>query len=177
MANRLLANIQSDTWNRLILLTFNWEKFFIFLSMHSMTRNAHLIPELKVLDYNTSLAFYTKLAGFIILYDRPENDFAMLEKDGARLMIEGLSDKSRCWVVGQLERPLGRGMHLQIAVRDIQSLYQHFTSAGYPIFFAIEEKWYRVEDKEIGHKQFLVQDPDGYLLRFFEEIGVRPFSK
>ena len=76
-----------------------------------------------------------------------------------------------------MERPFGRGMHLQIEVQDVRALYQNFKKAEYPIFFDLEEEWYRVEDKEIGHKQFLVQDPDGYLLRFFEEIGVRPANQ
>ena len=142
-----------------------------------MTKNPSLIPELQVLDYDKSLDFYTRLAGFEVIYDRPEENFAMLETNSARLMIEELSTKSRSWLVGQMERPFGRGMHLQIEVQDIHRLYQRFKDAEYRIFFDLEEKWYRVNDIEIGHKQFLVQDPDGYLLRFFEKIGSRPFSQ
>ena len=142
-----------------------------------MIKNPSLIPELKVLDYDKSLDFYTRLAGFTLLYDRPEESFAMLETNGARLMIEGLTTKSRSWLVGQMERPFGRGMHLQIEVQDVHCLYQSFKKSEYQIFVDLEEKWYRVDDKEIGHKQFLVQDPDGYLLRFFEKIGSRPFSQ
>jgi hypothetical protein len=93
------------------------------------------------------------------------------------LMIEGIITKSRSWQVGQMERPFGRGMHLQIEVQDVHHLYQRFKKAEYQIFFDLEEKWYRANDKEIGHKQFLVQDPDGYLLRFFEKIGIRPLSQ
>ena len=141
-----------------------------------MTKNPTLIPELQVLDYDKSLDFYTRLARFEVVYDRREENFAMLETNGARLMIEGLTIKSRSWLVGQMERPFGRGMHLQIEVQDVDRLYQSFKKAEYQIFFDLEEKWYRVNDKEIGHKQFLVQDPDGYLLRFFEKIGSRPFS-
>lgn len=132
-----------------------------------------IIPELAVSDFHKSLDFYTRLAGFKVLYERPENDFAMLEINRSRLMIEGLTRKNRTWLVGQMERPFGRGMHLQIEVQDVQSLYQNFKEAEYPIFFEIEEKWYRINDQEMGHKQFLVQDPDGYLLRFFENIGMR----
>jgi catechol 2,3-dioxygenase-like lactoylglutathione lyase family enzyme len=132
-----------------------------------------LIPELKVLDFQESLNFYTKLAGFEVLYDRPEHDFAMLEIDGARLMIEGLSDKSRTWKVADLERPFGRGMHLQLEVRDVDRLYRQFKDADWPIFLEMEEKWYRMGDVETGNRQFLVQDPDGYLFRFFQDIGTR----
>lgn len=138
-----------------------------------MTIQTALTPELKVFDFKESLNFYTKLAGFEVLYDRPEEDFAMLGINGARLMIEGLTDKSRTWKVGKLEKPLGRGMHFQIRVPNIQSSYESFKKANYPIFFDMEEKWYRVNNKEVGNKQFLVQDPDGYLLRFFQDLGSR----
>jgi len=141
-----------------------------------MIRKARLIPELKVLDFKTSLDFYTRLAGFKVLYDRPEEDFAMLGLNGACLMIEGLTEKSRTWKVGELERPFGRGMHFQIEVANVQSLYENFKQTNYPIFFEMEEKCYRANDKEVGNKQFLVQDPDGYLLRFFQDLGSRPIK-
>ena len=136
-----------------------------------------IIPELQVLDYDKSLDFYTRLARFVVVYDRPEESFAMLEINGARLMIEGLATQGRSWRVGKMEKPFGRGMNLQIEVQDVDRLYQSFKRAEYPIFFDLEEKWYRVNDKEIGHKQFLVQDPDGYLLRFFEKMGSGPFEQ
>ena len=130
-----------------------------------------LTPELKVSNFEKSLNFYTGLLGFKILYDRPEEDFAMLDINGARLMIEGLTDKSREWNVGKMETPFGRGVNFQIEVSDVQGLYQDLKDADYPIFFEMEEKWYRVNNKKIGCKQFLIQDPDGYLLRFFEDLG------
>ena len=41
----------------------------------------------------------------------------------------------------------------------------------------LEERWYRREDEELGNRQFVVADPDGYLLRFFTNLGTRPVSK
>ena len=35
----------------------------------------------------------------------------------------------------------------------------------------IEENWYRSGEKFLGNKEFLVQDPDGYLIRFSEDLG------
>ena len=118
-----------------------------------MINQPTLIPELQVLDYDKSLDFYTRLAGFEVVYDRLEESFAMLETNGARLMIEGLATKSRSWRVGEMEKPFGRGMHLQIEVQDVDRLHQSFKRAEYQIFFDLEEKWYRANDKEIGHKQ------------------------
>jgi len=37
----------------------------------------------------------------------------------------------------------------------------------------IDENWYRCGDTEIGKIAFLEQDPDGYLLRFTQDIGER----
>lgn len=34
--------------------------------------------------------------------------------------------------------------------------------------------WYRSDAIEVGVRQFLVQDPDGYLLRFSAWVGDRP---
>jgi catechol 2,3-dioxygenase-like lactoylglutathione lyase family enzyme len=59
-----------------------------------MTDKTILTPELKVTDFKASLDFYTRLVGFKVLYDRPEEDFAMLGINGARIMIEGLTEKS-----------------------------------------------------------------------------------
>ena len=44
-------------------------------------------------------------------------------------------------------------------------------NANYEITFDIEENWYRQDNKLLGNKEFLVQDPDGYLLRFSEDLG------
>lgn len=134
---------------------------------------AKLVPEFKVRDFEKSVDFYTRLAGFKILYDRPEEKFAMLDKEGANLMIELLESQDR-WAIGAREYPLGQGVNFQIEVTNVQELYENLKKDNYPIFFDMEEKWYRSNDKEVGNRQFLVQDPDGYLLRFFQDLGERP---
>ena len=49
--------------------------------------NNIITPELKVFDLKESLDFYINLSGFQVEYDRPENKFAMLSINGARLML------------------------------------------------------------------------------------------
>ncbi len=39
-----------------------------------------------------------------------------------------------------------------------------------------EEKWYRADKIEVGQRQFLVMDPDGYLLRLVMDLGERPLA-
>jgi catechol 2,3-dioxygenase-like lactoylglutathione lyase family enzyme len=131
-----------------------------------------LIPELKVRDFEKSLDFYTRLAAFKIFYDRPEEHFAMLEKESSMVMIELLESQDR-WAIGKREYPLGQGINFQIEVADIQAMYENLKNNDYPIFFQMEDKWYRKDDSEVGNRQFLVQDPDGYLFRFFQDLGER----
>jgi hypothetical protein len=41
----------------------------------------------------------------------------------------------------------------------------YFRALGWPLFMATEQKWYRVREVLTGVNQFLVRDPDGYLVR------------
>jgi catechol 2,3-dioxygenase-like lactoylglutathione lyase family enzyme len=138
---------------------------------------SRLVPELVVTDIATSLKFWCGLVGFRILYDRPEQQFAYLELDGAEVMLEqrgsGAPERQNIWDTGPLERPFGRGINLQIQVSDVAGLCETFRVARWPIFFGPEERWYRNGTVEIGVRQFLVQDPDGYLLRLQQDIGTR----
>ena len=52
-----------------------------------MTMRPRLVPELHCSDLDKSLAFYVGLLGFRILYDRPEDRFAYLDRSGAELML------------------------------------------------------------------------------------------
>jgi len=129
-----------------------------------------MVPELSVSDFDRSLDFYVDLVGFEILYARPESAFAYLSLDGAELMIERTSGT---WSTGPLEQPYGRGINFQIMVADLAALHARLVTQGYPIMVPIEERWYRRGDVFDGQQQFLVQDPDGYLLRFAEDLGTR----
>jgi hypothetical protein len=79
----------------------------------------------------------------------------------------------RDWVTGPLEPPLGRGINLQLAVADLQPIRNALASARYRLFQPTETTWYRIGAEEAGVEQFLVTDPDGYLLRFQRSLGRR----
>jgi len=132
---------------------------------------ARLVPELSCSDFARSQDFYTRLLGFAVLYDRPEDGFAYLTREEAQIMIE---QRSEGWSVGPLEKPFGRGINLQIEVSSLSPILDALAGAGVALFRPVEERWYRMGKVEGGNRQFLVQDPDGYLLRFFEDMGERP---
>ncbi len=66
---------------------------------------SRLIPELDVSDLERSLKFYVDVVGFSVLYDRPEERFAFLDLDGARLMLEEAEGPGRRFQSAPLERP------------------------------------------------------------------------
>lgn len=134
-----------------------------------------IIPELACRDYQKSYAFYTDVLGFNTLYTREDEGFAMIEHNGSQIMIDEIG-QSRTWETGALEYPLGRGINFQIQVESVEPLYQSMKDKGYSIFLELEEKWYRIDNNETGNKQFCVLDPDGYLLRFFEDLGERKIT-
>ncbi len=131
-----------------------------------------LVPELICSDITRSLAFYTGVLGFVVMYARPEERFAYLEREGAELMIE--QPTGRSWTTDELAYPYGRGINFQIEVSDVQALIATCHAAGAAIYLPLEDTWYRADDKLLGNRQFIVQDPDGYLLRFFQDLGEKP---
>ena|SRR5579872_6931137 len=134
-----------------------------------------LTPELYCSNIKTSLLFYIDILGFSIKYQREEDKFAMLERQGSRIMLEQIPDDptDRAWVRGSLEHPFGRGINLQIMTDEVDKLYEHVQKSRALIFLPIEIKWYRANDIELGNQQFIVLDPDGYMLRFFQNLGER----
>ena len=131
-----------------------------------------LIPELSVKDIEKSKHFYVEVLGFRIEYERKDEGFAFLSLGDCQIMLDEI-DKSRTWQTGEFEHPLGRGINLQIQVKSIAPLITSLKKNGFKLFSDVEEKWYHVGKNKLGNKQFLVQDPDGYLLRFFEDLGER----
>ncbi|MCC6932873.1 MAG: hypothetical protein IT292_06435 [Deltaproteobacteria bacterium] len=62
---------------------------------------------------------------------------------------------------------------MEIQTNNIDLLYANVQKIGVCIFLPLEEKYYRANEIMLGVNQFIVQDPDDYLLRFSEDLGVR----
>ena len=129
-----------------------------------------LVPELEVSDFAKSLDFYVRLLGFSVLYDRPERPFAYLGLGAAHIMIE----TGGTWITGALTPPFGRGMNFQIRTPDVGAVAARLAQAGWPLFRRVEDAWYRRGVEHVGVRELVVQDPNGYLLRFSQLLGARP---
>src|SRR5512146_368037 len=121
-----------------------------------------------------ALSFYVELVGFTVSFERPEERFAYLTLDDAHLMLEEAAGPGRRFRTAPLEPPYGRGVNFQINVADAAALHARVRAAGLVPYLPLEERWYRQNRVENGGRQFVIADPDGYLLRFYTNLGQRP---
>ncbi|MGL4608198.1 MAG: bleomycin resistance protein [Trueperaceae bacterium] len=131
-----------------------------------------LVPELTVFDFEKSLEFYTKMLGFEILFTR--EGFAYLKQEGVQFMLEAYHEDG--WNIGTLEPPLGRGINFQIELKDTTPIYERLKGINYPLYRDRKDIWRKTGDVQSGGREFLLQDPDGYLLRFYQHLGERPLE-
>lgn len=121
-----------------------------------------LIPELSVSNINKSLDFYLSI-GFKVLYERKEDKFYFLELEGNQIMIQEINDN---WSTGELSYPFGRGINISMTIKDIDKYYIIIKEKSIDLFKPLKINKYKVNDIIYEDKEFLIQDPDGYLLRF-----------
>ena len=126
-----------------------------------------LIPELSVSNLDDSLEFYVNVLGFKKEYERKADKFAFLSYFGAQIMIEEVNDH---WSVGALEKPFGRGINFQIETEEIEEISKKLKENNIKIYKDIFESRYTADSVSYVEKELLVQDTDGYLLRFQQTI-------
>ena len=122
-----------------------------------------MIPELSVFDIEQTKRFYNDL-GFKIEYERPEEKFVFISFQDSQFMFEQIHDNG--WNIGELIYPLGRGINFSIAVDDIEGLYKLVKTLNLEIYRELNKSIYQVNGTEETQTEFLIQDPNGYLLRF-----------
>lgn len=132
-----------------------------------------IIPELSVTNLEKSLEFYIML-GFRIEYERVENKFAFISLGKIQFMLQEISENDK-WEIEPLKYPFGNGINFQLEVENLEEIYNKLKTSNYKIAFEMEENWYRKDNELLGNKEFLVQDPDGYLLRFSKDLGKRDY--
>ena len=123
----------------------------------------NLIPELSVFDILQTEKFYKEL-GFKIEYERQKEKFIFMSFQDSQFMFEQIHDDG--WNTGELSYPLGRGINFLIAVEDVEELYKLVKTLNFEIYRELTRNKYQVNGTEETQIEFLIQDPNGYLLRF-----------
>ena len=122
-----------------------------------------MIPELSVFDIDRTKKFYSEL-GFKIEYERVEDNFVLMSFQDSQFMFEQIHDDG--WNIGDLVYPLGREINFSIAVDDIEELYQLVNNLNIELYRELTRNTYQVNGIEETQIEFLIQYPNGYLLRF-----------
>ncbi|WP_445661689.1 bleomycin resistance protein [Bacillus sp. FSL K6-2431] len=128
-----------------------------------------LIPELSVTDIEKSKWFYIELLGFKLEYEREDDKFIFVSlEEETQMMLEEINGH---WDTGELKHPFGRGINFQIDIKDVQPVIDRLRKQNITLFREPTVSKYKSNDTTFIQKEFLVQDPDGYLLRFSQEMA------
>ena len=125
-----------------------------------------LIPELSVNNIEESKRFYIDILGFKLEYERFEDKFAFLSLGDIQIMIEEVNGY---WNTGELKYPFGRGINFQMEVPSVEEITKNLVKNNIELFRDITISEYECNGEIILQKEFLVQDLNGYLLRFCSE--------
>ena len=128
-----------------------------------------ILAEFSISDFSKSLNFYVDILGFKVEYQRENPNFAFLSYNGSQIMIQELRPGEK--ESEKLEYPFGRGINFQIDTKSVQNIIDSLNKNNYPLKRDIKDSWYQAKNKSYGCREILVLDPDGYLLRFSEELG------
>ena len=126
-----------------------------------------LIPELSVSDIDISKKFYLDILGFKLEYERKQDKFAFISYEDAQIMLEEINGN---WNTDKLEYPLGRGINFQIDITDIDNLIKRLNLNNIKLFRDLMISEYNCDSNIYIEKEILVQDTDGYLLRFSQSV-------
>lgn len=123
-----------------------------------------MIPELTVFDIEKTKAFYRDILGFQMEYERPEDKFVFMSFEGSQFMFEEIHEDG--WNVGEMKYPLGQGVNFSIEANNIGELYSNLVKEGLSFCRDMMVSTYEVNGEDVEQREFIIQDPNGYLLRF-----------
>jgi catechol 2,3-dioxygenase-like lactoylglutathione lyase family enzyme len=137
-----------------------------------------LVPELWCSDFRKSMEFYVDCIGFDVAQQRGQDPHAYLSLNRAQIMIAHwtLDGSWEPWHPEALKRPFGRGINFQFMIDDVQRLHDRVRSKGIKPFRDLYESEVWKSHCMDTRRQFMILDPDGYLLRFSQSVSRRPVT-
>ncbi|MEM1431319.1 MAG: VOC family protein [Pseudomonadota bacterium] len=135
-----------------------------------------LVPEVWCSNFDVSMQFYSTYLGFEVAQRRGGDPHAYLTLHGAQIMLAHwhLDGTWAPWHAADLDHPFGRGINFQFMVPDVDGLYRAILSHGIKPLLEIYDAEIWKTDVMDTRRQFMVSDPDGYVLRFAQSLTTRP---
>ena len=128
-------------------------------SLNAVAEITSLVPQFLVDDLSQAVAYYGDRLGF-------DTDF-IYESFYASVSRDGFSIHLKCApkiLADRAHRKQNEHLDAFVGVRGIETLYDELTAKGAHIIRSLD-------DRPWGCKDFYVEDLDGYLLCFSEEIA------
>ncbi|MBO0412765.1 VOC family protein [Enterococcus hulanensis] len=123
----------------------------------------NITTNLMVASVDKSVAFYQEILGLEVVASVPANDqslqFAILAKEAVTLMLQEKSNLSEEYPILATEK-IQPSITLYITIENFEEFYTN-TKKAYPIYTEPHATFY-------GAKEFVITDPDGYVLTFTE---------
>jgi catechol 2,3-dioxygenase-like lactoylglutathione lyase family enzyme len=121
---------------------------------------AKVAPELFVPDVDRAIRFYAGSLGFELLRREEAGGKATFAVVALGQAIVMLADQGHyAAMVAAIVEPRGRGIDVRFVVPDVDAMYRTCTMSGARIALDIGDRYY-------GLRDFIVEDPNGYRLRF-----------
>lgn len=116
-----------------------------------MPKLARIAPELPASNIEQAVNYYERKLGFEVAMRMPENEYAIVERDGVAIHL--FEDRARRSAIG-----------VHIFTSDLEQLFAELRRNGAEITQAIEQKpW--------GNREFRVRDEFGNELKFTEPLA------
>lgn len=112
-----------------------------------------------VQENSLSTKFYRKL-GFDIKHT--DDDHTIISLNGFEITLVNIRDEST-FSNDSMSPDKGRGIYIYIRVEDVDAKYRELTVKGFKPYTA-------PKDWQWGNREFILKDPDGYKLCFWQPI-------
>lgn len=112
-----------------------------------------------VQENNISVKFYKRL-GFDII--RSDDERSIVSLDGLQITLINMRDEEK-FAKDSMSSDKGRGLYIYIRVTDADTTYKELVNLGFnPATSPKDWQW--------GNREFILKDPDGYKLCFWQPI-------
>ncbi len=118
-------------------------------------------PEFFVRDFAASLRFYVEKLGFQTV--RQEPGFAVVALANAHVLLAAPDEATPGMGEWLASGPRGVGVNIRIMVDDVDALCRRLSANDVTVVR-------QIGDREYGLRDFIIADPDGFLLRFASPI-------
>jgi len=128
-------------------------------NVHGTAHLQAIAPQLLVDDLDAAIAYYRDRLGFVVdfVYD---SFYAGVSRGGVLIHLKHAPKT----VSDRAHRKEHEHLDAYVAVAGVEALYQELQSRGARVTKPLGPRpW--------GHADFYVEDPDGYILCFSEEIA------